>query len=92
MSEPDIRQDAAKSRRLALGCLWVFMAGPAALGIVISLAGGGPGFWGWLLITAAILGTAFMVVAFVRTYNLANIQHSPGVRRSKFFGGSDEKT
>ncbi|AZI59129.1 hypothetical protein EH165_14250 [Nakamurella antarctica] len=86
--EQDMRLEAAKNRRFAMGCAWLFVACPAVFFIVVAFFAGP--LYGWIGVFLAVAATAYVVSLMRKTYNLDSIVRGPATRRTKFFGGSDD--
>lgn len=67
----DIRIDQLRSRRLAIGCAWLFLALPGVFGVIVLIASGGNSAVGWILTSTYALGTVYLLYLFVRASNLA---------------------
>lgn len=79
----DIRVDQLRARRTALGCAWLFLALPGALGIVVLLNSGGSSVPGWILTVAYVGGTALLLTLFVRA---GQLKVAPMESRSNWIG------
>lgn len=67
----DMRIDLLRSRQMALGCAWLFLAMPGVFGIVLLLGTGGRSVTGWILTGLYALGTLYLGILFVRASRLS---------------------
>ncbi len=66
-----------------MGCAWLFLAVPGVFGVVVLIGSGGTSVPGWVLTVTYLLGTALLLVLFLRA---GQLKVAPMESRSNWIG------